>query len=64
MKLFIEGRHNGYSPKQCGKTMTVGELIEFLQDYDADAELFLINNNGYTYGNIDANSFSEEEDAQ
>ena len=26
-KVFIDGRRDGYSPDQCGKTMTVGELI-------------------------------------
>lgn len=61
MKLFIEGRRNGYSPDQCGTTMTVGEMREWLQQYDEDTEIFLINDSGYTYGNIDQWSFEEEE---
>lgn len=28
--LYIEGRRNGYDPDQCGETMTVSEMIEFL----------------------------------
>ncbi len=58
--LTIEGRRNGYAPEQCGKTMTVGELIEFLQTRcDEDMPVYLSNDNGYTYGNIDWMSFEE-----
>lgn len=59
--LFIEGRRNGYSPKQCERTMTVGELIEFLQNFDEDAPIYLKNDNGYTYGSITESSFEEED---
>ena len=41
--------------------MTVGELIEYLEQFDEDTEIFLKNDNGYTYGNIDQWSFEEEE---
>lgn len=63
-KLFIEGRRNGYAPEQCGKTMTVGELIEFLSQFDENVELYLRNDGGYTYGNINEYSFNEEEDEE
>ena len=56
-KLFIEGRRDGYNPSQCYKTFTVGELIELLQDYDEDMEVYLKNDNGYTYGSISFDSF-------
>lgn len=61
MKLFIEGRRTGYSPEQAGSTMTVREMIEWLEQYDEDTEIFIKNDNGYTYGNIDNWSFSEDE---
>lgn len=32
--------------------MTVGELIEILQEYDEDSPIYLRNDNGYTYGSI------------
>ena len=35
-KVFIEGKREGYAPKQCGRTMTVGELMAFLEDCDED----------------------------
>ena len=60
-KLFIEGRRNGYSPDQCGETMTVKEMIEWLEQFDEDTQLFLINDGGYTYGSITERSFQEEE---
>ena len=50
--LFIDGKRNGYSPEQCGLTLTVGELIEVLQQYDEDRPVYLRNDNGYTYGSI------------
>lgn len=62
MKLFIEGRRDGYEPSQCGETLTVGKMIEILSQYDEDMEIYLRNDNGYTYGSIDEFSFSDEED--
>lgn len=62
MRVFIEGRRDGYSPEQCGRTMTVGELIGFLEQFDEDAEVFINNDNGYTYGSITEYSFEEREE--
>lgn len=60
-KVFIDGRRDGYSPDQCGKTMMVGELIAYLEDFDEDAKVYLKNDNGYTYGRITANSIDADE---
>lgn len=62
-RVYIEGRRNGYAPDQCGRTFTVGELIAFLEQFDEDAEVFLNNDNGYTFGSITERSFEEEYDA-
>ena len=59
MRLYIEGRRNGYSPEQCGRTMTVGDLIAYLEQFDEDAEIYINNDNGYTFGNITEDSFEE-----
>ena len=59
--LYIEGRRNGYEPKQCGRTMTVGELIALLEEYDEDTPVYLMNDEGYTYGSITEDSFTEGE---
>lgn len=58
--LFIEGRRDGYSIDQIRRTMTVGELIDFLSDYDEDTEIYLNNDNGYTYGSITLYSITSE----
>mgnify|MGYP000834121666 FL=1 len=39
--LYIEGRRNGYDPDQCGTTMTVSEMIEFLSQFDGDLPIYL-----------------------
>lgn len=63
-KLFITGRRDGYTPDQCGRTLTVGELIAILQDYDEDRLVYLANDNGYTYGSITEMDLTTEEDFQ
>lgn len=60
MRVFLEGRRNGYGTDQCPPTMTVRELIELLEEFDEDAEVYLRNDGGYTYGNIDRYSFEED----
>lgn len=60
--LFIEGKRNGYGPDQCGRTLTVGELIEILSGFDEDRPVFLRNDNGYTYGSITERDINTAED--
>ena len=60
--LFIEGKRNGYGIDQCGRTLTVGELIELLSDYDEDTPVYLRNDNGYTYGSITERDINTAED--
>lgn len=60
--LYIEGRRNGYSSEQCGNTMTVAELMAYLEQFDEDTPVYIQNDNGYTYGSIDFNSFEESEE--
>ena len=60
MKLFIEGRRDAYSADQIKKTLTVGEIIRILEQYDEDTKVLLQNDNGYTYGSIREESFEED----
>ena len=60
--LFINGKRNGYEPAQCGRTLTVGELIELLQEFDEERPVYLYNDNGYTYGSITETDLALEED--
>ena len=61
-KLILHTRREGYGTDQIKNTMTVGELIRFLEEYDEDTPLYLSHNNGYTYGAILENRFDEEYD--
>lgn len=57
--LFLDGRRTGYTPEQCGKTMTVGDLIDFLEQFNEETPVYIINDGGYTYGEIRDDSFEE-----
>ena len=50
--LEISAVRKGYSPSQCGYTMTVGELISYLEDFESDMPVYLSHDHGYTYGPI------------
>lgn len=60
--LYIEGKRNGYGPDQCGQTLTVGELIEILEQFDYGRPVYLRNDNGYTYGSITERDINTAED--
>lgn len=60
--LFIDSKRNGYAPEQCGVTLTVGELIKMLEEFDEDRPVYVRNDNGYTYGSVTAYDIGTEED--
>ena len=63
--LMIEGRREAYGAGDLlHKTMTVGELIAYLEQFDDDTKVVLNNDNGYTFGSIDYESFEETEEEE
>ena len=58
--VFIEADREGYAPSQINSTMTVGELIDYLQQFNEDAQVFLSHDNGYTYGGITWGKISDD----
>ena len=52
MMITIEAHRTGYSPDQCGYTITAGDLIDILSQYDEETPIYISNDNGYTYGAI------------
>ena len=62
MILTINALREGYAPDQIASTMTVGELIEFLNNFDEDEKVYLSHDNSYTYGGITASRFEEVEE--
>ena len=58
-KLLFQTRREGYGIDQISRTMTAGELIGFLAQYDDDTPVYLSFDNGYTYGGIVEGRFEE-----
>lgn len=59
--LFLDARREGYGIDQIRKTMTVGELISYLQEnYEEDTPMYLSHDNGYTYGGITEDRFFDD----
>ena len=46
MKLYINANRTGYAPDQIRHTMTVGELIDALREFDEDAQVYLRHDGG------------------
>jgi len=57
--LYLNTKRTGYSPDQCKNTMTVRELINYLEDCDEDAPVYFKNDDGYTYGSITYSDIEE-----
>lgn len=62
--VYLDTTRNGYGPDQCPPTLTVAELIELLEELEPEAEVFLRNDGGYTYGNITRGAFEESWDEE
>ena len=58
--ILIDAINTVYSIERIKSTMTVAELIEHLQQYDEDEKVILRFDEGYTYGEIIEDNFSEE----
>ena len=63
-KIIINARRQGYATDQISHTMTVGQLIDFLQEFDEDAEIYLGHDmksyGWYTYGGITADDIYDD----
>ena len=43
--VTLETQRQGYTPDQCGSTMTVQEMIDCLSGFDPDAKIYFSNDN-------------------
>lgn len=57
--VIISADREGYGIDQVRQTMTVGELVALLQDYDEDAPVYLSHDNGFTFGGITERKIEE-----
>lgn len=60
--LIMNTSREGYDIDQIHRTMTVGELIEFLSQFYEDTKVFTGHDNQYTYGGIRWDDFEELEE--
>ena len=58
--IKIEAKREGYSINQVSNTMTVGELIAYLEQFDENDKVYLSHDNGYTYGGISESDIDED----
>ena len=64
MNLIYETFREGYGLDQIRRTMTVGELISFLSDFEEDTPVYLSFDNGYTYGGVTEDRFRDDEEEE
>jgi hypothetical protein len=62
MNLYIEGRRDGYGTDQINNTMTVAELMSYLEQFEDDTPVYLRNDDGYTFGSITESSFTDSDE--
>ena len=62
MNVIIEVTRDGYSVDQVYETMSVIELIEWLEQFDPEARVYTSHDQGYTFGGISEDDFREEND--
>lgn len=61
-KVIINVTREGYATDQVRSTLTIGELIEYLAQFDSDAKVYTSHDNGYTYGGIKWSDIDEDFD--
>lgn len=59
--LVIEANRTCYAISQVHSTMTVGELIDLLSEYDSEDKVYLAHDHGYTFGGIHYDDFTHSE---
>lgn len=68
MKLIINAQREGYATDQIRRTMTVGDLMAMLEQFDEDTPVYLGHDQQsygwYTYGGITVDCFNEVEDEE
>lgn len=59
--VILKTSRDAYKPQDCGYSVTVGKLIDILQEYNQNSKIYFSNDNGYTYGSIIYDSVDELE---
>lgn len=62
--IIIEVEREGYSIDQCYRTMTVGELIETLSQFEENLPIYFSHDGGYTYGSLRSENIEERDEKE
>ena len=60
-RVIIRANNEGYTHAQVRDTMTVGELISQLEQYDENSRVYLSFDDGYTFGGLNPRDIDSEE---
>ena len=60
-KLIINAKGNGYTTEYTKETMTVGELINYLKQFEEDTQVYIKQDGTCVIGGITTTSFKEIE---
>ena len=61
--IIIEAKREGYTIEQAEnerEAITVGELMQMLEDFDEGTKVYISNDNDYTYGSVTEYRIREE----
>lgn len=58
--ILINANRSGYSIDQIRDTMTVSDLISYLEQFESEDKVYLKHDGGYTYGGITYRDFEEK----
>jgi len=62
LALILNAKREAYGIEDIrSKTMTVRQLIDYLEQFDDETPVVLSHDNGYTYGSIREYDFQDEE---
>lgn len=59
-RLVFNASRDAYSVEDIRRTMTVGDLIDLLNNFDEDTRVYLAFDGGYTYGSVREEDFVTE----
>lgn len=59
--LYIDAQREGYGIDQVRHTMTVGDLIDYLAQFDEEAQVYLRHDGGVTMYSFEEDTPEEEE---
>ena len=58
--LIFNADREGYGIDQIQRTMTVGDLIDFLSQYDEDMPIYTAHDGHYTFGGVREEMFEDD----